>query len=69
MATRILSRLGLLVAAILLSVPLPAQAQKVLQVGVVRDPVNSRYATPGVGVTPTLMTRAPSDDRPSVSAC
>jgi peptide/nickel transport system substrate-binding protein len=48
MGTRILSRWGLLVAVMLLSVPLPAQAQKVLQVGVIRDPVNSRYATPGV---------------------
>jgi peptide/nickel transport system substrate-binding protein len=48
MRTRILSRWVLLAAAVLLSVPWPADAQKVLQVGVVRDPVNSRYATPGV---------------------
>ena len=45
MRTRTLSRCVLVAVAILLGMPLAAQAQKVLQVGVIRDPVNSRYAT------------------------
>ena len=40
--------LGLVAIALLMSGPTTAQAEEILKVGVIRDPVNQRYATPGV---------------------
>ncbi|MBW1995083.1 MAG: ABC transporter substrate-binding protein, partial [Deltaproteobacteria bacterium] len=40
--------MALVAVALLLSGSTTAQAEKVLKVGVIRDPVNQRYATPGV---------------------
>jgi peptide/nickel transport system substrate-binding protein len=48
MWTRALGRYVLLAAVLLAVGPSPVWAEKVLRVGVIRDPVNSRYATPGV---------------------
>jgi peptide/nickel transport system substrate-binding protein len=48
MTRRSASRWAVLVAALLVASAWPAYAEKVLRVGVIRDPVNSKYATPGV---------------------
>lgn len=48
MGTRVLGRCVLWAAVLLVAVPSPVWAEKVLRVAVIRDPVNSRYATPGV---------------------
>jgi ABC-type transport system substrate-binding protein len=48
MTRRGASRWAVLVAALVVASTWPAYAEKVLRVGVIRDPVNSKYATPGV---------------------